>query len=189
MLSDTITCFTYDGFQRLSLDVRVADNAVGFTKSLRLLLDTGASTVFLSAVELNLSAEQEDYIKAHSQRRSTGGIISGVSAETYRYIVSQLCVGGKISLREFPVDISFDCRVHRSLLGMSFLKLFDVHLVVAKNLLTLQALPATEKFVTGLFPVRNIDNAPVFQNYLESLDCSVLTGTPLSRDVQKMSLV
>ena len=89
-------------------------------------LDTGASEVVLTARKLGLEMTEDEYVKAYNPEFTLrNGIVKDQKVKYYIHYVDAIILGD-IEIKNFPVLITFDTRTSSVLLGMSFLKLFNI---------------------------------------------------------------
>ena len=157
----------YDESQRMALKFRLKDNRLGIDEEIPFLIDTGATSVVLPAEDLCLNDEQANVLIDHSIIKQHTGLISNVQVQYYRYNISEFGLG-KIKLVDFPIHVTFDRNAQYRLLGMSFLKLFNIFIQPGQRVITFSALPFTEKIVTGQSPASGIERVMIPQIGLEA---------------------
>lgn len=167
LTQETINYRYYDDTQRMSVELDIEDTWLKIDSSISFLFDTGSTTVSILAQELELTKEQEDYIKCHCKIKEHEGIVANSTIDYYIYNVSELRLGEKIILRDFPIHISFDPRARYSLLGMSFLKLFGICIIPNEKIMVFSPLKVVEQIVTGKVTAQNIENTPIIQNWAD----------------------
>lgn len=141
---------------RFSIPVDLKDKQLDLNKQINFLVDTGASTVCLPARLLNLSKQQEYFIKS-TKSHDFVGLINNKSVTYYRYDIATLSVGSNITIKDFPIYITFESNVDLALLGMSFLKLFNIAILTSQKLLILMPFnQKTQSITTGKVSLKNI---------------------------------
>ena len=101
-------------------------------------IDTGASDFVLNAKLLGLNMSEAEFIDTFDiEPVNRVGIDRKSKIKYYRYIVDELRLGN-IVLRKFPVFITFEDRASAMLVGMSFLRLFNLSIYPMYKLISFE---------------------------------------------------
>lgn len=152
---ETQTYKIADDYSRMALDIRIVDKTLNFNNKIVFVVDTGSSCVVLPAKDMYLDQKQSKIVKENSVITHHLGI-DGKPVEYYRYIVSEFQLGG-IVFKRFPIHITFKENADMRLLGMSFLKMFELNIRPQEHLITLKTLSVTEKIITKGYPTEGIE--------------------------------
>lgn len=92
------------------------------------VIDTGAGTFTTTAKSLGIyETEQEFTNKYNLKPIMHRGIHNAAIVRYYRYIVDEIQLG-EFKLKNFPIHITFNDNVTVTLVGMSFLRLFNLEI-------------------------------------------------------------
>ena len=131
-------------------------------------LDTGASEVVLTARKLGLEMTEDEYVKAYNPEFTLrNGIVKDQKVKYYIHYVDAIILGD-IEIKNFPVLITFDTRTSSVLLGMSFLKLFNILIDNENKTVTFIETDKTAELLEWDLPLYDIkDNVDVQLNSLD----------------------
>ena len=154
---------------RMVLRFGVKDAVLGIEEEIPFVIDTGATCVVLPAKDLYLGRQEEQLIKGNGEMRPHIGIASNVSIPYYRYNVSEFYLGDYIRLKDFPIHITFDPHATMKLVGMSFLKLFNIFIQPQYHSILFTAIPEAEQMVLGRQSAQNIEQLVIQQLSIEGM--------------------
>lgn len=131
-------------------------------------LDTGASEVVLTARKLGLEMTEDEYVKAYNPEFTLrNGIVKDQKVKYYIHYVDAIILGD-IEIKNFPVLITFDTRTSSVLLGMSFLKLFNILIDNENKTVTFIETDKTAELLEWDLPLYDIkDNVDIQLNSLD----------------------
>lgn len=149
---------------RIKVPARVKNNLDNIDLNVEFVLDTGASGVSITASSLHLGLSEKDFIqKYNGDKIKRYGINREHPVEYYKYILDELSIGD-ITLYDFPVFLTFNKSDTPNLLGMPFLRLFELRIRPQFKELYLKATSETEDDIKNNISMRN-----VAEKYLETL--------------------
>lgn len=127
-------------------------------------IDTGAIDVVINAANLNLKLSEKEFVQKYKVKPiNRVGINRQYPLRYYRYIVDEIQLGD-IVLHKFPIYITFEKYGTSKLLGMSFLRLFEVTIKPQYKDIYFKATSETEDDIKNDRPFNNIET-----KYLDTL--------------------
>lgn len=149
---------------KVKLPIMIESKRDNINVRAEILVDTGATAVTLSANSLGIKMTENEFINRYKIKPTKRfGINNKYPIIYYKYLVEKLVIGN-IVLHNFPVYITFDENCNSNLLGMSFLRLFELRIRPQFKEVSLKATSETEDDIRNNISMHNVD-----KKYLDTL--------------------
>lgn len=141
---------------KIELYFNIKDAKAKIDRKLMFKIDTGARDIAVHARQLGITISEEEFAKQYNVQQVKRYGIARKQVIYYRYIVDSISLGS-ITLYKFPIFITFQENAVSKLIGMSFLRLFNITIRPDYKLIKFKATDQTEQAIKNNTPMTDVE--------------------------------